>query len=179
MKNKGVKMRNLIVIVMFALFTFVGCGKFQKEILISKDQIQSALDKKFPYDKNAIIARLTLDSTKVYFKGKNIGFKLSFYGNFLSKEIKGIVDFNGNIFYRHEKGAFYLKDFEIAQIAVNEANFSQKGKLEATVLKIVKNYLDDYPVYRLNQDDFKQNIAKLILKDISVQGENLSILLVI
>lgn len=172
-------MKKELIFIVITIMLISGCGKFQKEVLISKDQIQATLNKKFPYDKNAIIARLTLDSAKVYFKNENIGLKLSYYGNFLNKEIKGIVDFNGKIFYNNSKGAFYLHEFEIAEISVNESNFSQQEKLEATVLKIVKNYLDDYPVYRLNQGDFKQNLAKLALKDISVQGENLAILLVI
>jgi len=135
------------------------------------------LDKKFPIDKNAVIARLTLDSPSVYFKKKNIGMKLHYYGNFLNKEITGCADFNGHLSYKRDKGAFYLTDFNIADIAVNDANFSNKEKLRAVVLKILNNYLDDYPVYRLDQKDFKHNLAKLMLKNLNIVGESLVITL--
>jgi len=170
-------MNKFILLLALFILTVSGCGKFEKEILISKKQIQEKLDARFPYDKNAVVARFTLDSARVYFKEDKIGFKLTFYGNFLSKEIRGQVDFNGKIIYKKENGAFYLNDFEIAEISVNESNFSQKSNLEAVILKIIQNYLDDYPICTLKQDDFKQSVATLVLKSVSVRDDNLVVLI--
>jgi len=149
------------------------CGIVVKDIHIPRSTIQKLLDKKFPYDKNAVIARFVLDSAQVYFKDKNIGMKLSYYGNFLNKEVSGIVDFKGSMTYKSETGAFYLSDFDIVDIRVNQANFSHKGKLRQTVRQITNNYLSTYPVYRLNQKDFKQNITRFLLKKVRIQGQNL------
>jgi hypothetical protein len=171
----GMKLKILLFVIL--VFCLVGCGKFEKEILIPKSTIQSMVAKKFPYKKNAIIAKMKLSSPRVYFKDTNIGLKLDYYGNFLEKEINGLIDFNGQIFYKPEKGAFYIKNFQITDIRVNEANFSDKNKLKNVILKIVSNYLEDYPVYRLNPTDFKQSIAKLLLKSVSVKDDNLSVLL--
>jgi hypothetical protein len=171
------KMKLRILLLLILVSGLVGCGKFEKEILIPKSKIQSMVAKKFPYKKNAIIAKLNLHSPQVYFKDTNIGLKLNYYGNFLEKEINGLIDFNGQIFYRPEKGAFYIKNFQIVDIVVNEANFSDKQRLKSVVLKLVINYLEDYPVYRLNPTDFKQNIAKLLLKEVSVKDDSLSVLL--
>lgn len=167
------------LLVILTLFSTIGCGHYEKEILVSKDQIQSAIDKKFPYDKNLVVVRLTLDSAQIYFKETNIGVSLAYYGNFLRKEISGRVDFNGEIYYRPKKGAFYLREFEIVEFSVNQNDFSNSEKLQATVLKMLKNYLDDYPVYTLRRSDFKQNMARMVLKEVYVVGDNLAIKLVI
>jgi hypothetical protein len=63
--------------------------------------------KKFPYKKNAVIAKIDLNSPQIYFKETNIGLKLKYYGNFLDKEINGYFDFSGEIYYKPaKKGRF-------------------------------------------------------------------------
>lgn len=170
-------MKKIVLLLLVLTLSFIGCGKFEKWIHISRDQIQRAINKKFPYDKNLIIANFKLDSPDIYFKETNVGMKLNYYGNFLNKEIEGLVDFNGELVYKQDKGAFYLRNFEIVDIVVNEANFSSKEKLKKTILNLVNNYLEDFPVYRLKPQDFKQNIAKLLLKNIVVQDDGIAILL--
>jgi len=172
-------------VLIFTMLFLALCSKFQKNIIISKATIQETLEQKFPVDKNAVVARLTLLDPVVYFKENfkegfktdkaNIGLRLKYTGNFLEKEVSGNVDCNGFIIYK--KGKFYLADFEIVEFSVDEKEFSSGGKLEKIIVKIVRNYIDSYPVYTLKQSDFKQNIARLLLKDITVSGENLNILI--
>ena len=167
----------IIAISIFFILTIFGCGKFQKEISISKTQIQEMLDKKFPIDKNSVFAKLTLASPNVYLGRSNIGMKLNYFGNFFKKKISGFIDFNGEIIYKQDKGAFYLANFNIVDIKVNKSNFLNIGKLKTIFIKIIDSYLDDYPVYRLNQADIKENIAKFFLKDVKIQSENLILIL--
>ena len=170
-------MKNFALVFLIALSTLASCKQFQKEILISKAQIQNAVNDKLPYEKNAIVARLSLNDATVYFKDENIGIKLGYQGDYLSKSVKGVVDFNGKIHYGKENAAFYLHDFEIVSVSANEANLLQQKKLETIILTIAKNYLSGYPVYQLDQEDFKQNLAKLVLQKVSVKNENLAITL--
>lgn len=167
----------LMIISAFVLMVVIACGLFQKDIYISKAQIQEMLDKKFPYDKNVIIARLTFDSPAVYFAEKNIGLKLNYYGKFLDKEIKGFLDFNGQIAYKQKNGAFYLSNFDIVEIVVDNGDFSNVEKLKTTILKIVEKYLAMFPVYKLDQNDFKKNLASLLIEDVNVKNEQLVITL--
>jgi uncharacterized protein DUF1439 len=149
-----------------------GCGSVEKSITIPRTTIQEMVDQKFPYDKNAVVARFTLTSPEIYLSDPNIGMKLKYSANLFNKEIAGMVDFNGKITYRPEEAAFYMTDFDIVEITVDQANFSHQDKLKAGILKVVNNYLDGYPVYRLNQDDYKQNLGKVLLKSVRVKGDN-------
>jgi len=153
----------------------MSCKSFQKEIVIPRETIQTALDKKFPVDKNLIITRLTLKEPHVYFKNTNIGITLLYNGNFLEKEIEGNVDLNGHI--RYKGGALFIDSLEIVELTVNEKEFSSNDKFRKGIINLVKNYLERYPVYTLKQSDFKQNVARLLLKDITTDEDNLKVTL--
>jgi hypothetical protein len=148
-------------------------GKFEREIVISQAQIQEIVDQKFPIEKNLGFAKINLESPSIYFKNENIGIRLNYSGSILKKSASGVVDINSQIIYRQDKGAFYLSNFNIDEIAINEASFSDKEKIKTTVSNVLSFYLDDYPIYTLKQKDFKQNLAKLLLKDVKVQGDAL------
>jgi len=169
-------MKKVIIIAICIFVTFSGCA-FKKEILIPRAKIQEAISKKFPYQKDALIARLTMQTPEVYFKGKNIGLRVFYYGNFLAQEIKGFVDVYGNITYEPETGTLYLHDFTIADITANENNLLEKINLQKIIDKVATDYLDGLPVYRLDPHDYKENLARLLVKDIFVRNDDLVIVL--
>jgi hypothetical protein len=166
-------MKKLVILALIPLI--FGCKAFQKEIVISKDTIQSTLDKQFPFDKSMILMRITLMEPQIYFKNTNIGINLRYWGSYLEKEIEGKIDLNGHI--RYEKGAFYMDSLELVTVTMNEKEFSSDGKFQKILVNLIKNYLECFPLYRLKQTDIKQNLAKLLLKDITVEGDNLKILI--
>ena len=170
-------MKRAALFIVITIFFLGGCGGFEKEVLIPRETIQKMVDKKFPYRKDALIAKIGLDTPLVYFKDEDIGLRLNYSANLLDRKISGDIDFRGRIYYEPEKGAFYLKYFEIAEIKVEESDFSDKDKIKPILSEILNSYLENYPVYKLDQKDFKQNIAKLLLKSVSVKGDNLSLLL--
>jgi hypothetical protein len=58
---------------------------------------------------------------------------------------------------------------------MEEKSFSSDGKLSAIISSVIKNYIDGFPIYTLKQSDFKQNLAKMLLKNITVQDDSLCI----
>jgi hypothetical protein len=166
------KKRLLLLFVIAGLFV-TGCGRFQKTIFIPRATLQNLMNKKFPIDGNLIIARLTLDTPSVYFKDQRIGIKMNYRGNFLADEIKGYMDINGQIMYKQEKAAFFLTDLNIEEFEVNGRNFSNEEKIKTVVQNIANNCLEQYPVYQLSQKDFRQKMAKIFLKELTIKGETL------
>jgi len=166
-------MKKFLILALLPLL--FGCKAFQKEVIISRDTIQNALDKQFPYDKSFVIARLTLSEPEVYFKNTNVGINLRYAGNFLEKSVNGKIDLNEHI--RYEKGKFYFDSLEIMELTMEEKEFSSEGKLKKSLLSLIRNYLECFPVYSLKQTNFKQSLAKLLLKDITIDGDNLMILI--
>ena len=170
-------MKRTALFLIMTIFVLGGCGGFEKEILIPRETIQKMVDEKFPYQKDALIAKIGLDTPLVYFKNEDIGLRINYSAQLLDKKVSGDIDFRGRIYYKPEKGAFYLKDFKITEIKVEESNFSDKEKIKPILSEILNSYLENHHVYKLDQRDFKQNIAKLLIKSVSVKGDNLSVLL--
>jgi hypothetical protein len=170
------QMKKAIIIATCMLSAFSGCA-FRKEIVIPRAKIQESVSKKFPYDKDVGIARFTMEAPEVYFKGKNIGLKAVYCTHLLEKETRGSVDVNGKIIYKPETGAFYLHDFVISDITVNEEDLLEKVKVQKIIDKIISNYLDGFRIYRLNPHDHKQNLVRLYVKDIFVRNDDLVVVL--
>jgi len=169
-------MKKVIMIAVCMLLAFSGCA-FREEIVIPRAKIQESISSKFPYDKDAVIIRLTVETPEVYFEGKSIGVKLFYHGNFLTKKIKGYADINGKIVYKPETGAFYLHDLTIADITINENNLSDIVNLQQIIDKIISRWMDGFCIYRLDPDDYKQNLARLLVKDIFVRNDDLVVVL--
>jgi hypothetical protein len=167
--------KNLFLLLVIAAMFVTGCDHFHKTIVIPRAKLQGLLNKNFPIDKNIIIARLTLDTPSIYFKDQNVGIKMNYKGNFLADEIKGYVDINGRITYKQEKSAFYLTDINIEEFEVNGLNFSNAEEIKRVVQNISNNFLEGYPIYHLNQKNYRQKIAKIFLKKLTIKEETLEI----
>jgi hypothetical protein len=148
------------------------CG-YQKDVTVSREKIQGLLEQKFPIEKDAVLAKLKLNSPKVYFQGSDIGMKLQYESSLLGKSVAGEVSFHGAPVYKPEEGAFYLSSLTIVEFTVDEHNLSDKEKFRAKVSSVLDAVIPRVPLYRLKQEDFKHQLAKLLLKRIRVEGENL------
>ena len=165
----------LFLLSVIAVLFVNGCGHFNKTITIPRATIQGLIDKKFPIDKNLLIARFTIETPSVYFKDQNIGIKMNYKGNFLADEIKGYLDVNVRITYKQDKAAFYLTDMNIEEFEVNGLNFSNVEKIKNVMQNIANNCLEKYPVYQLNQKNFSEKIAKIFLKELTIKEETIVI----
>ncbi len=160
-----------------AVFVACSCGNVEKEILIPRQKIQETVAKRFPIEQNALVARATLHTPQVYFKGQNIGVKLDYSANLLTKSLKGTVDFNGLLAYRGNEGAFYLENVVIERITANENQLSPEDAIWGVVKNLISNYAAKNPVYVLNQDKTQEQVAKLLMKRIGVRDDNLVVVL--
>ena len=161
------------VSILFALsLSGVACG-FQRDVTIRKYEIQNVIDPQFPVEKDVIIAKAELKYPDIYFNGDHLGMKLQYTGRFLKKPAEGQIDLRGPLIYKPEKGAFYLSKIEIVNFSVNKDSHSSKDKLQGTFEAILGDFIVTIPIYRLKQKDFKEDLAKLQLKKIHVENENL------
>lgn|GEM_PF-640168 len=170
------RMKKVIIVSVCIFLALAGCA-LRKEIIISRAKLQEAVSRKFPYDKDIGIARFTLQTPEVYFKGKNVGLKAVYFAHLFDKEVKGTFDINGNIVYKPETGSFYLHDFAIADITANQKDVLEKINVQKGIDKIINTYLDGFLIYRLNPRDHKQNLARSYVKEIFVRNDDLVIVL--
>jgi hypothetical protein len=172
------KIKSILILTVTLLLVFMNsCKNGQKEIVIPKSKIQKMIDKKFPIQEDKIITSITIDTPVVYFKGQNVGLISSYNGFFLDKDVKGIVDFNGQVIYNKDDGSFYLSNFNLVNFTANKEDLSNDEALRSLISKLMNKYLENYPIYRLDRSKFKEKIAKLLIKDVQTKDENLILII--
>jgi hypothetical protein len=160
------------------LFVFFGCKGIDKEVIISKSTIQKMIEKKFPIERESPLAQIKLFSPQVFFDNDSIGINIQFSVVLLVKNLDGSVSFKCKPVYRPENTSFYMSNFELTYITMNNVNsFTGKDRLMGIISTIVNSLFIDIPIYRLNPSDYKQNLGKMLLKDVSVRGDSLVLLL--
>lgn len=164
--------KKLIFAAVTVLF-FAACTDSAKEILIPRAAIQKIADSIFPYEKNLLLASFKLQSPQIYFQGQYVGMKLQYYGNFLNKEVKGEAVLYGQILYKPSEGAFYVSNFQVADVTIDRPDIVSRERVKEYMTTLAGSYLKEYPVYRLNPNDYKQNLAKMLLKNIGIRGDNI------
>lgn len=163
---------------MITMIAFFGCNPMEKEVSISKSTIQKMTEKKFPIEKESTYAKIRLASPQVYFSGDSIGMKMQYTATILIKQLTGTVSFKCKPVYKPENTSFFMSNFELTDFTVNGVNnFIGKDKLMQLISMAVNGMFNDTPLYQLNPNDYKQNLAKMLLKSVTVKGDNLVLLL--
>lgn len=153
------------------------CNKTPLKITITEQKIQKALDKKFPYKKNLVVAEIKAYDPHVHIKEHSIYVDLSFSGSALSKSVEGSVKVAGDVHYKQETKAFYLKDFEIVELNLSKGEGKQKNRVISALNKFLPAYFHSFPVYKLNSKKYKQNLARMLLKNIKASEQGLIVTL--
>jgi hypothetical protein len=158
--------------LVFLTLTAGACG-YQTDVRVSRDRIQGLVERKFPIEKDAMLAKLKLHSPKVFFQGNDIGLRLEYDAGLLGKSTVGQIVFHGPPVYQPEQGAFYLSRLTIDEFTVDEHSLSHKQKLRDKVTSVLDVVMPRVPLYHLKQQDFKHRLAKLLLKRVRVEDDTL------
>ena len=167
-------MKKIILIIILGLFVFSGCKCIEKEIIISKSNLQKMIEKNFPIEKGSSLAKIKLFSPQVFFIDNSIGLNMQYSVALLIKEAEGTVSLKCKPVYKPENTSFYMSNFELTDITINNTgSFVDKDKIMGFISAIVNILFSDTPLYRLNPNNYNQNVAKMLLKSVSIKGDNL------
>ena len=172
--------------VLLAILAVAGFIAYQalkgKTILIAltQSEIQAALDKRFPVEKGALIFKVRFSDPVVRLRhgSEKIHFEVSAGTNFtvadLTPEGRGLIE--AGIGYRPEEGEFILLDPEL-DLQIKGLSEEKNRKIVEVSNLILSSYVSEFPVYRLSRADVKQNMARLVLRDVRVDSGVLKITL--
>ena len=158
------------------LINILNCFHIQKEIKFDKEYLQEKLDKKFPIKKNLILMKIDLFNP-ILFLDNLIEIKINFKVGILKNQYEGILKVKGDLKYSKETSSFYFNDFQIIEIKSEKLDKEITLKFKNTTNKLLNTYFKNYPVYTLDDKDFKHSLAKLILSEIKIEKDKLIIVL--
>ncbi|OJJ15978.1 hypothetical protein BKI52_34975 [marine bacterium AO1-C] len=170
-------MKKQYVLLLLVIIGLQACNKSPLVIRLSQEKLQKAMDKKFPYKKSALVAKIELTNPKLTIKDDKLFIDVLFNGYALTKSIKGEVNVSGKVAYKQEKKAFYMKDFHIHKVDIENIEGSKKDQIVGLLEKAVATYMASFPVYKLNKAKYKQNLARMLLQDVKTEGNQLVVTL--
>jgi len=171
----------LVVSVIGAYFYFSG-----KEYIFrfSENQIHEKLSQKLPLtEKYLFIFEVTLDNPRVTLNNGSdrviagLDIILNIWVGKNPQPLGGSIDASGGVKYVSEKGEFFLTDPVVERFAIQGIPEQYSKKVNKVLTKALNEYYETHPIYKLNPTDAKQVAARLILKNVIIENQQLVVTL--
>jgi hypothetical protein len=147
-------------------------------------QLQEALSARLPIRKTYLfLIQVTLDHPRVsLIEGSdrvNAGFDVTLNVRLgdSTLPVAGSVDASGGIRYERSEGKFYLTSPAIEQLRLQGLPEKYAARASDALSRALSDYYASHPIYTLNTIDAKQAVAKLTLKSVIVEHQQLVVTL--
>jgi hypothetical protein len=148
-------------------------------VRLTADDIQQFLRQKLPVSVSKFLVAATVTSVQVEFIESDNGVvvrpdvEVSLVGQQL---VRGYAIVSAQIRYVPPTGEFFLDQAKVVLVAVEGLPDSARPTVEEVAGKCIEGYLATQPIYRLKQSDFKQSLAKLVLKSVRTHNGRLELI---
>lgn len=155
------------------LFAPLGCSKGTLTVTLDQAEIQQRVSAVFPIQREAFLARVTLQNPVVVLRegsdriGLDLEVRLALP---LLPEHSGKVAASGKLAYRPTEKAFYLEQPAIDRLEIPGVSATQTEELRRPAEAVIALVLPTLPVYQLAQRDAKEVAAEHVLKSVAVKN---------
>lgn len=182
MKKLGIIFALALIIGITVAFLVLKGKEFV--LRIPENDLRSKMEEKLPFTKTyLLIFSVTLSNPRVdLIDGTNrvnagLDVRLNIKFRETDREFGGKVDISGGIQYNPDTGEFYLLDPVIENLSIQGIPDKHINKANSSVSKALGAYYKDHPIYTLRSTDVKKATARLLLKSVIVENEELVVTL--
>jgi hypothetical protein len=182
-------LRNILIAVIVALALSVAgvytyfSGK-EYVVKVTELQIQDKMQETLPLTKTYLfIFQITLDSPRVELVNGSDRIKAGLdltlniqLGN-ENKPLGGSVDASGGVRYVSSEGSFYLTDPVVEHLTIQGVPQEYTDRVTKVVESALAEYYSTHPAYQLKAGDLKQAAAKLVLRGVIIENQELVVTL--
>ncbi len=150
----------------------------------SESQIHEKLATKLPLSKKyLIIFEVTLDNPRVTLTNGSdrvaagLDVILNIWINKNPKPLGGTLDASGGIKYVKNDGEFYLTGPVIEHLSIQGIPEKYLEKANQVLTKAIAEYYESHPIYKLKPTDVKKAAARLVLKNVIIEEQQLVVTL--
>lgn len=171
--------RSLLLIALFSMgFSCSAHALFSKTISLSQQELQQQLDQMGSAQyQDALLSVLVKDpkvelspgSDKIGLRGKVETVLLG------TLQASALLHLRGSVIYKAKEGAFYLQNIELLSLESDQIPPKQLANVQSIVENLLNQLLEEQPIYELNEAEHTEQLAKAVLKNVSV--ENAKVLL--
>jgi len=173
-------MKSLLVFLLLCCFVAadLACSSspFRKRMVFTRDDLQKKIAPKFPLKQKGTLFSVTFSEPVVMLKkgADRLGLQLNLkVAPPLGKKYKGRAEIDGQIEYRPDKGEFFVVNPQVRRLHIDNVPQKYQEPIRDLANQAAVRFLADVPVYKLDQKNFKQSLAKLVLKSVLVEDGEL------
>jgi len=160
------------LLLISAVLSGCGSGLLRKEIVFTQADLQSKVEKSFPVNKKKRLVKVELSNPDILLAAgsERIGMRLQIAAALPGMgTVTGSAEADGDLVYLSDQGKIAITNTKLRQLEIGEVPSAYRKTVEAIAASLTRRYLSDVTVYTLNQDEFKESLAKLILRTIAVE----------
>ena len=174
------------VLVLIALFCAAYFYLYGREFVyrLTEPQIQEALAARMPIQKTyLLIVQVTLDHPRIVLvEGSDrvkagLDVTLNFRLGDAALPLSGLVDVSGGIRYEPNEGRFYLADPVVERLQMQGIPEKYASRVSAALTQAIADYYATRPIYTLNAVDARQAAAKMVLKSVVIEHQQVVVTL--
>ncbi len=162
-----------MTLVLFAMQSSIAVAY---TIELTKAEVQETVATYFPVKHITPFVMLTAHNSRVSLEQETgrIGLEFSVLANvpgILTGEGRGLID--GELEYRHKTGEFYLRDPKIKSLKLYDMPAEITATVKLALQQLMKQSLPLILVYKLQDNDLKQKMARSVLSAVDVHNGKL------
>jgi hypothetical protein len=147
-------------------------------------QLQQALSQRLPFTKTyLLIFQVTLDHPRVTLVNGSdrvhagLDITLNVRVGDQPLPLSGSVDASGGVRYDPKAGQLFLTQLKVEQLELQGVPEQYASRAAAALSRALDTYYADHAIYTLNASDAKELAARLALKSVTVEGQQLVVTL--
>ncbi|KUJ84279.1 DUF1439 domain-containing protein [Microbulbifer flavimaris] len=173
-----------IALLLLAVVGYLFYSNREHQLRIPEEQLQQRLQQRMPQTRTYLrVFDVTLDNPRVQLReesgrigaGMDILVELRSTGK--RREYRGKLDVAGLVRYDASSGRFYLSEAEIEQLELGSLEGKTLERVRAVLQLALQEYFALQPLYELKPGDIRQRAARMVLRRVEVQGDELVITL--
>lgn len=162
----------LRVMALLGMLMMTGCAN-ALTYQMTQQELQTKVEKSFPLQKETPFAMLTFSSPRVVLKSENnrLGVMMNVLAESAGKTLgKGTGMVDGELEYVAASGEFRLRNPKVNDLVIDGLSPNANTLLQGVASDALARMMPVIVVYKLDEKEFRQSMAKRMLKSIRVES---------
>ncbi len=140
-----------IFLLVLIIISVLSCEKGEKTVKVPQFMVNKAIAKKFPVEKNLVLARAVIENPKVTFSEDRLVMNLDYKISLVGEKKEGKAKVSSKVSFDKDTREVYLDDLLIDEIWNKDGSKVEKGKTYDILNELLANYIAKKPVYEMEE----------------------------
>ena len=140
-----------IFLLVLIIISVLSCEKGEKTVKVPQFMVNKAIAKKFPVEKNLVLARAVIENPKVTFSDDRLVMNLDYKISLVGEKKEGKAKVSSKVSFDQDTREVYLDDLLIDEIWNKDGSKVEKGKTYDILNELLANYIAKKPVYEMEE----------------------------